>query len=381
MPYFPPAGGGVVLPNSISDGTVKGRAVGAGTGDPQDLTQAQLAGVVATAAPLSYRNILGRNGGFEVWQRSAGGSANFGMAASAQQYVSDGWWCLAGAQTTVLQSGPLVYGSRWSIYIARNAGQTGVSPYYLEFPLDTDEIVPMRNSIVTLSLTMYAGANWSPASGYASVQLLTGTGAPARILAGAYAGQTLVIPGVSALVPGGAATRYSFTSAAVVPTNATQATVLITWTPVGTAGAADSINIDDVQLEIGTVATPFERRPFESELLACRRHYWKTFSYNTAPIQNSGGGGMFRAGQIVAASTFSEYGPASFPVPMRAVPTVTVYNPLALNTQMRNFNTSTDFTSTSIAQHEWGTSFNAVSPAGSVPGNIIGVHITADAGI
>ena len=51
MPYFPPApGGGVLLPNTIDnvmlvdmpDGTVKGRALGAGVGDPQDLTLTQL---------------------------------------------------------------------------------------------------------------------------------------------------------------------------------------------------------------------------------------------------------------------------------------------------------------------------------------------------
>jgi len=51
MPYFPSApGGSILLPNTIDnailtdmpDGTVKGRALGAGVGDPQDLTLAQL---------------------------------------------------------------------------------------------------------------------------------------------------------------------------------------------------------------------------------------------------------------------------------------------------------------------------------------------------
>jgi hypothetical protein len=55
MPYFPPVGGGVLLPNSIdnalladmADGTVKGRPLGAGLGDPQDLTLAQLRALLA----------------------------------------------------------------------------------------------------------------------------------------------------------------------------------------------------------------------------------------------------------------------------------------------------------------------------------------------
>jgi hypothetical protein len=59
MPYFPSApGGSVLLPNTIDDamlvdmpaGTVKGRAVGAGTGDPQNLTSTQLA--LLTGIPL-----------------------------------------------------------------------------------------------------------------------------------------------------------------------------------------------------------------------------------------------------------------------------------------------------------------------------------------
>jgi len=68
MPYFPPTGGGVVLPNSLDDtlladmpdGTVKGRALGAGVGDPTNLTVAQLWALlgnpVFTACRLDYVN-------------------------------------------------------------------------------------------------------------------------------------------------------------------------------------------------------------------------------------------------------------------------------------------------------------------------------------
>lgn len=55
MPYFPPAGGSVILPNSVdntlltdmADSTIKGRALGAGLGDPQDLTLIQLRTLLA----------------------------------------------------------------------------------------------------------------------------------------------------------------------------------------------------------------------------------------------------------------------------------------------------------------------------------------------
>jgi hypothetical protein len=67
MPYFPPAGGGVVLPNSIDDtlladmpdGTVKGRALGAGVGDPTSLTPAQLNTLLNVAKGLQVFGITG----------------------------------------------------------------------------------------------------------------------------------------------------------------------------------------------------------------------------------------------------------------------------------------------------------------------------------
>ena len=46
-------------------------------------------------------------------------------------------------------------------------------------------------------------------------------------------------------------------------------------TPVGTAGANDYYEITGIQLEIGSVATPFEHRTFQEEELRCQRYFWK----------------------------------------------------------------------------------------------------------
>ena len=48
-----------------------------------------------------------------------------------------------------------------------------------------------------------------------------------------------------------------------------------------TSGA--TFYITGVQLEAGSVATPFEHRDFGSELLRCKRYYEKSFSYDVAP--------------------------------------------------------------------------------------------------
>ena len=47
--------------------------------------------------------------------------------------------------------------------------------------------------------------------------------------------------------------------------------------------AANSFYITGVQLEIGTVATPFEHRPIGTELALCQRYYQKSYDIGTAP--------------------------------------------------------------------------------------------------
>lgn len=87
-------------------------------------------------------------------------------------------------------------------------------------------------------------------------------------------------------------------------TNATGATSV-----VGTNGA--TFYITGVQLEVGSVATPFERRQYGTELMLCQRYYYKTTvsgpSLTITPIG-------FTTGSTQA------YGANIFPVTMRVAP-------------------------------------------------------------
>lgn len=338
-------------------------------------------GDVLIPEPWSYRNILGRNGGFEVWQRGAGGSALFVIAAATGQYTADGWFAFSAGNTfSVGQDAGLTNGSRSHLYLIRSAGQTSTAPIHLEYPLDTDEIVPMRNSIVTLSFTALRGADYSSAGGTLHCELTVGSGAPARLTGASYTGPTTVINDNPLLTT--TAQRFIFTSSVAILANATQASVLFSMSPTGTAGAADFYRIDDMQLEIGSVATPFERRPFESELLACKRHYQKSFPYRIAPVQNAGSESAQASGQTADASS-DMFLPGVPLIPsMRAVPTYTLFNPLVANEHVRNLSTNTDCSAT-MAYIGGENTFNVrcTSPAGSGPGNLLVYHWTADAGI
>ena len=78
---------------------------------------------------------------------------------------------------------------------------------------------------------------------------------------------------------------------------------------VGTNGA--TLYITGVQLEKGSVATPFEQRPFGQELALCQRYYFK--------LQSTAAGCKF--GSSFNYTTTQALGVVSFPVPMRTSPT------------------------------------------------------------
>jgi len=80
---------------------------------------------------------------------------------------------------------------------------------------------------------------------------------------------------------------------------------------VGTSGA--TFYITGVQLEAGSVATPFERRSYGQELSLCQRYYQISLAGHTAYVTN-----LFGYGSYVP-----------FSVRMRSAPTITLISSLA----------------------------------------------------
>ena len=80
---------------------------------------------------------------------------------------------------------------------------------------------------------------------------------------------------------------------------------------VGTSGA--TFYITGVQLEIGTSATPFERRLYNQELANCQRYFYK--------VNADAAYGTNRFGSVFFPTTTIAAGIIQFPVTMRTFPT------------------------------------------------------------
>ena len=94
---------------------------------------------------------------------------------------------------------------------------------------------------------------------------------------------------------------------------------------IGTSGA--TFYITGVQLEAGSVATPFEHRQYGQELVLCQRYYTKTYPVDVAPGTNTGT--SIAIGRSTdAASSYTTIAQWAYPVTMRATPSISLFNPV-----------------------------------------------------
>jgi len=275
-----------------------------------------------TNAP-GFQNVMAPNGSFLIWQRGL----SIAVPASTIAYTADRWYLATGATeaSIVAAVADLSAGAtpNCAAKVTRNSGQTGTAVVSFGYPFDTDEIYRMRGSLLSFSCAVKSGANWSPASGTLTVTVAFGTGSVGKRVNG-FTAETVVLTIPTNLAVSSPRTVISGTSTVIVPVNSGQGEVQFTWTPSGTAGADDSISIDECCLVTGSLIQSFTDIPFQTSLDMCKRHYQKTFPYATAPAQNAG-----TQGALSLISATSKVGLFwKFADEMRAAPwAITTYSP------------------------------------------------------
>lgn len=279
-----------------------------GTTNANGTAKVQVSGDVLVnsinSGPLAgMRNAI-INGNFDFWQRGT----SFSNPANAT-YTSDRWEVAfngTGSTRTI---------SRQSFTV----GQTdvpGEPTYFLRFAqsvagsgstftqLDQriEDVRTFAGQQITISFWAKAAANTTMSS--IAVQQSFGTGGSPSSLVGTNAATNIALT----------TTWQKFSYQVNVPsisgktlgTDNNSSLILVFAMPLNDTF---TIDIAQVQVERGPVATPFERRPQQTELALCQRYYWR--------------------GQTSAAFNFPSYAIGSvgswvtpFHVTMRATPTV-----------------------------------------------------------
>jgi hypothetical protein len=275
-----------------------------------------------TAAQPSGNNVI--NGAFDIWQRGLSGSPT----GETSVYVADRWECYRDGYTPGLNISRVtsgVPGIQFASRFQRASGNTSTAGFSVGQSFPTVESFLLIGKTVTLSFYARVGANFSSTNFSVSIATGAGTDQPFRV---GYTSRGNALSMSSALNTNWQ--RFSYT--ATISSSVNQIGILFNWTPSGTAGANDWVEITGVQLEDGAVATPFKRNApsIQAELAACQRYYFR--------------GGNAATGIFNGATTARFSLP--YPVEMRSQPTISaIAAPIIINPQVAETQTGSQTTS------------------------------------
>jgi hypothetical protein len=269
------------------------------------------------------------NGGCEIAQR---GTAAVTLTAASFLYPVDRMFVGRSSGTTGATaqqiSSTTLTGFNNAVRVQRTAGNTSTNDLYIGQSLETLNSTPLAGQTVTLSFYARAGANYSAASSNLAVRLYSGTGTDQSGLGSAFTGSATPISSSQVITTSWV--RYSFTAA--VSSAATQLQFLAFYTPSGTAGAADYVDITGVMLEVGSQVSPFVRAggSLQAELAMCQRYYWRAGGDSNYQPYGVGTGQTSSIAQLMIQN----------PVPMRVAPTSIDFSTLVLTESISTFSAS-----------------------------------------
>ena len=207
---------------------------------------------------------------------------------------------------------------QYSMRIQRNSGSTTTNAPQIAQSVENANAVPLAGKAITFSFYARAGANYSAASSNLNYQLRTGTGTDQNTLTSGFTGSVNLLDAAVAIST--TWTRYSFT--ATVGATAKQIAPYFYYSPSGTAGVNDWVEITGVQIDIGSVALPIRRTgsSIGGELAACQRYYFRIGGLSNYMILGSG----------TAESTTKVDIQVATPTTMRTLPTAVDFSTIGV---------------------------------------------------
>ena len=265
-------------------------------------------GTVSSGTPTMFKNQL-INGDMRIMQRGAPG-ANLG-GSSLGVYTLDRWWVTQSttASNQISQVASGLPGFQYAVRIQRPNASSSTTFIALGQSIETVNTIPMQGQPMTISFWARNGAGYT---GSITLFVIYGTGTDqspyltASSLSG-WTGQTTIISPIVPTTSNWTQFSYQF----FLPAAATEYEVIFSRVPSGTAGTTDYLDITGVQLEKGSVATPYEILPYATELALCQRYYYRLTSATGANYM------VFGTGSFIGSTTVAQvYIP--YPVTMRA---------------------------------------------------------------
>lgn len=260
-----------------ANGVISNVAIG---NDVADLVSSGAVPLAAHPSP-NFRNLLdGADFTIAPWQRNVAGLASAGAIATpianTATYFADRWFHIGGASSSITPSkvtDTAFPGFSTALKVQRTAANTDTTAIVTAQVLESVDCIRAQGQFMTFSILAKAGANFS--GGTLTISIVGGTGAnqsAANLAAGSWTGQTTLA--TLAVTPNLNYQRFAVSTASLVPATITEIGVLVTFTPTGTAGADDSFSMLMAQLELGSAASPWERRDVQVELEICQRYAW-----------------------------------------------------------------------------------------------------------
>ena len=299
------------------------------------------------------------NGGFDIFQRGS-------FSSTSQGYAIDRWFvvCSGSSSSTVVtqQTTGVPIGSRYCMRVAMGAsGGYGNPSQFIE----TANVAPLQGQYITVQAKVRKNSSFTASS--ISLGLLKSSTVDAGI--GATWVAMTKISGIdnvtNANIPTGtgASNWYQLSVTYFIPNDGTANSLYIGLSQSSVESSGAYWEIAQVQLEVGSVATPFSRAggTVQGELAACKRYTKSISSANPlwmVLIYLSGYGNSYS--QTVY-----------FDVPMRTTPTITCTDNAGTSGKITGYTTSGTLTNALVPSFvfEYDNSGNAVGLRTSVSGN------------
>ena len=213
------------------------------------------------------------NGGMDIWQR--------GTSFTSTGYGPDRWYLPISNATVSQETSDLPVGFQYGVkYVT-----TGTGFAQFNQTLERTQVIPLRGKTVTFSA--YVKISGSFSGNWATQALYSNS-------SDAYSSTTTLISGSAKNVATSATTSWiRITNTFVVPSDAVG--LRIENLPDTQSASGVTVRMTGMQLEEGSVATPFRRNAnsIQGELAACQRYYQQSWTPSAAgpiPLHVADGG-------------------------------------------------------------------------------------------